>query len=431
MTFDSKKQKYIFYYFPAILFSLIPFFLITGPFLSDLSISLITIIFLVYCLKKKQLILFHNKYFYFFIIFWGYLLINTFINNFNIDSLKISFFYFRYGVFVIAIVTLLNYDHSFKKYFFYCIFVCFIILIFDGFYQYFKGHNIIGLKSESHFRVTSFFGDEQILGSYLSRIWPIFFGLAILILNKKNKLFLLFILVFILSEALIFLTGDRSAFFYINLSAFFVILFSKNLIRLRLLTLFSSLVILVIISHINPTAKERIFDQTLDQMNLINQNKDDDKYNQIFIFTKEHHEIYISAYKMFLDNKVLGVGVKNYRNLCNDPKYFVNDKVVCYSHPHNTYLQLLSETGLIGLSFLLVVLFNFTKYLIKHLNLKFKSKYYYNDFEICILSGIVIYLWPFIPTGNIFSNWLNIAMILNLPFLIWSRKSKKKKKLKK
>lgn len=427
MTFDSKKQKYIFYYFPAILFSLIPFFLITGPFLSDLSISLIAIIFLVYCSKKKQFIVFNNKYFYFFIIFWGYLLFNTFINNFNIDSLKISFFYFRYGVFVIAIATLLNYDHSFKKYFFYCIFICFIILIFDGFYQYFKGYNIIGLKSESHFRVTSFFGDEQILGSYLSRIWPIFFGLSILILNKKNKLFLLFILVFILSEALIFLTGDRSAFFYINLSALFVILFSKNLLKLRLLTLFSSIAILVIISHINPTAKERIFDQTLDQMNLINKDKDDDEYDQIFIFTKEHHEIYISAYKMFLDNKVLGVGVKNYRNLCNDPKYFVNGKDACYTHPHNTYLQLLSETGIIGLFFLLVVLFNFTKYLLKHLNLKFKSKYYYNDFEICILSGIVIYLWPFIPTGNIFSNWLNIAMILNLPFLIWSRKSQKKK----
>ena len=275
--------------------------------------------------------------------------------------------------------------------------------------------------------MTSFFGDEQILGSYLSRIWPIFFGLSILILNKKNKLFLLFILVFILSEALIFLTGDRSAFFYINLSALFVILFSKNLLKLRLLTLFSSIAILVIISHINPTAKERIFDQTLDQMNLINKDKDDDEYDQIFIFTKEHHEIYISAYKMFLDNKVLGVGVKNYRNLCNDPKYFVNGKDACYTHPHNTYLQLLSETGIIGLFFLLVVLFNFTKYLLKHLNLKFKSKYYYNDFEICILSGIVIYLWPFIPTGNIFSNWLNIAMILNLPFLIWSRKSQKKK----
>ncbi len=26
---------------------------------------------------------------------------------------------------------------------------------------------------------------------------------------------------------------------------------------------------------------------------------------------------------MFLDNKVLGVGVKNFRNICNDPRYFV------------------------------------------------------------------------------------------------------------
>ena len=41
---------------------------------------------------------------------------------------------------------------------------------------------------------------------------------------------------------------------------------------------------------------------------------------RIYIFTKNHHEIYVSAFKMFLDNKVLGVGVKNYRNFCNNPK---------------------------------------------------------------------------------------------------------------
>ena len=53
---------------------------------------------------------------------------------------------------------------------------------------------------------------------------------------------------------------------------------------------------------------------------------------------------------------------------------------------------------------------------------KIKGKYYFNDFEICILSGIAIYLWPIIPTGNVFSNWLNIIMILNIPIFIWSRK---------
>ena len=74
--------------------------------------------------------------------------------------------------------------------------------------------------------------------------------------------------------------------------------------------------------------------------------------------------------------------------------------------------------------FLICFLLVFCGFILKHIFLKFKRKYYFTDFEICILSGIAIYLWPFAPTGNVFSNWLNIAMILNLPFLIWSRKSK-------
>ena len=106
-----------------------------------------------------------------------------------------------------------------------------------------------------------------------------------------------------------------------------------------------------------------------------------------------------------------------------DERYIVSS-LSCSSHPHNTYIQLLSETGIIGLTFLLLILFYFLIYIFKHCILKFKRKNYFNDFEICILSGIAIYLWPLIPTPNIFNNWLNIIMILNLPFLIWSRNEK-------
>ena len=180
MVFNSEKEKYIFYNFPVILFSLIPFFLITGPFLSDLSVSLISLLFLTYCLKEKNFSYFKNKYFYFFLIFWGYLILNTLINNFNIDSLKISFFYFRYGVFVIAVATFLDVDNKFIKYFFYCIFICFTALIIDGFYEYF-------VEAKGLQRVTSFFGEEKILGSYLSRLWPIFFGLSIYIFKQKKN----------------------------------------------------------------------------------------------------------------------------------------------------------------------------------------------------------------------------------------------------
>ena len=118
---------------------------------------------------------------------------------------------------------------------------------------------------------------------------------------------------------------------------------------------------------------------------------------------------------------IFGVGVKNFRNFCSDEKYEVSS-LSCSTHPHNIYIQILSETGLFGFLFIISIFFTFIFYLIKHLILKINSKVLFTDFEICILSGIAIYLWPIVPTGNVFNNWLNIIMILNLPFLIWSRK---------
>jgi len=421
MIFNSTKEKIFFFKIPVILFSLIPFFLITGPFLSDFSISTISILFLIYCLKKKNFSYFKNIYFYFFLLFWIYLLVNSLINNFNFDSIKISFFYFRYGIFVIAIIALLNVEDKFIKYFYYCIFFCFTGLILDSFYQYFFGVNILGFKTPNPARVSSFFHEEMILGGYLARLWPIFFGLSIIIFKQKNKFFYFFVLLFILSETIIFLSGDRVAFFYINLSAFFVIILSQKLFKLRLFILSASIILIVIISIINPTAKDRVFDTTLRDMNLLDSQKQKREQEGVYIFTKEHTHHYITAYRIFLDNKILGVGVKNFRFFCKDKKY-QESFLSCSTHPHNTYIQILSETGIIGFLFLIIIFFIYIINVFKHLILRLKGKYHFNDFEICILSGIAIYLWPIVPTGNIFNNWLNIIMILNLPLLIWGRK---------
>ena len=418
MIFSSYIDKFIFFHLPVYLFVLLPVFLITGPFLSDLSFSLICTLFLIYCLKNRNFSFFKNKYFYYFLIFWAYLVVNSFINNFHIDSLKISFFFIRFAIFVIAITTFINTDDKFIKYFFYCIFLCFTILTIDGYYQYFVGENIFGIKTPDSSRVSSFFGDKQILGSYLSRLWPIFFGLSIIVLNKKSKLFLFLILIFIFSEVLIFLSGDRTAFFYINLSAIFIIIFSKKLFKLRLLTLLISLTLIIIITFFNSTAKERIIDNTLNQMNITK--NEDNKDQGIYIFTRQHTEQYISAYKMFLDNKILGIGIKNFRYYCDDKNYV--SALSCSTHPHNSYLQILTETGIIGLLFIIIILLFFLTNLIKHIYFKIIGKNYFTDFEICLLSGLAIYLWPFIPTGNVFNNWLNIILFIHFPFLFMSRK---------
>ena len=69
----------------------------------------------------------------------------------------------------------------------------------------------------------------------------------------------------------------------------------------------------------------------------------------------------------------------------------------CETHPHNTYLELLSEAGIFA--FLVVAgLFILICYLsIKHFVLKLfrDKKGIINDFEVCLLSAMMISLWPF------------------------------------
>ena len=411
----------IFVIFPGILISLLPALLISGPFLSDLAISIIAILFLINTYKNKLYSYYKNLFFYIFFSFYIYLVLNSLINNFNLDSFKISIFYFRFGIFSIAVWYILNKKEFFLKYLFYCFVVCFVFLILDSYYQYFTGENIFGFKIDAGTnRPSSLFGTELILGSYLSRSYGIFFGLAIYLynFNKDRNYFYFLGLLFVLLESLIFVSGERVAFFYLNLSSIFVILLIKDYKIYRIAIMAIAIVLVSVVSLVNDNAKKRIVDQTITQMNL----KGDDG---VKIFSQHHQNHYISAHKMFKDNMVLGVGVKNFRNYCNFEKYKI-DENSCATHPHNTYIQILSETGIIGFLFIMIALIIFIYNISRHFLLSLNKKNYFSGFEICILSTISITLWPFIPTGNFFNNWLSIIYYFPIGLLLFSLNNKNK-----
>ena len=68
--------------------------------------------------------------------------------------------------------------------------------------------------------------------------------------------------------------------------------------KVKIFTLLSSIVLIVIISIINPTAKQRVINQTFDQMNLTDEKKR--KEEGLYIFSKEHTHHYITAYRMYI-----------------------------------------------------------------------------------------------------------------------------------
>tara|TARA_X000000950_G_scaffold287246_1_gene398820 strand:+ start:1315 stop:2613 length:1299 start_codon:yes stop_codon:yes gene_type:complete len=408
----------------------IPALLITGPFLSDLVVSFVSLFFLVLSFKyyPKFRKYYNNIYFKYFFIFYLFLVLSSIFSDFIIFSLKNSFFYFRFGIFSLCIWYILDNNSKFLKYFYYSLLFTFLILILDSIYQYITGFNILGYPFQKP-RLSSFFGDELILGSYLSRLYPLLFGTTIFCINNKlisKKNLFLSALVFVFLELLIFLSGERVAFFYLNISLILFLFLSSNYKIFRLFIYIVSIILIFIVSTLDRSNIDRFYTQSINEMQLKSEKK--------YIFSRAHNEIYDSSLKIFEDNLVIGVGPKNYQKACNNPKYFAKrelfinsslDRVkyvnACNTHSHNTYIQLLAETGIIGFLFVILIFIICCKRLFEQFYLRiFKKKSILSDFQICLFTSVVISLFPFLPTGSFFNNWINIIYFLPIGFLLWT-----------
>jgi len=407
---------------PCLLISFMPLFLITGPFLSDLSVVLVGIFFLINIILKKDYDFIKSKFSIIFVIFFLYLLINSTVNYYDYHTVRVSLGYLRFGLFSLGVFYFLEKKQELLKWLFYTFIFCFIILIFDGFYQYIFKYNIFNVQVDPSGRVSSLFGSELVLGSYLARLYPIFLGLTFYLFKTKKKIILFVTFLFILTEILIFLSGERSAFFLNTLAAIFVTLMVRDFKFIRFISLTLSLILIFLITIYDDTAKKRMWDSTINQIGI--------NSKKINLFSIVHESHYLSAYKMFLDKKFLGIGVRNFRNFCSQPEYFGEHERSCSTHPHNTYVQILAETGLIGFAFIILIFFYFIFKCVLHFKgAIFQKKYYFNDFEICLLAAILITIWPFVPSGNFFNNWISIIYYFPVGFLLWSlKKSNQKRK---
>jgi O-antigen ligase len=320
-------------------------------------------------------------------------------------SFESSLFYFRIGVFSCLIWYVLEQDKKILSYFYYALVISFLVLIVDGYIQFLTGTNILGLpKGED--RISSFFGDELIMGSYLSRLFPLLFALFILKEKKKLELYFM-ILFFILLGGLVLISGERAAFAFYCLSFIFIFIFMKGYAKLRIaVSVGSAIVIIIIISSFDQVKNRMIFDPT----NTITKS----------IFTPGHDSIIRTAYNIFLDKPLVGHGPKMFRVICKDEKYAIGI-TPCMTHPHNFYVQLLAETGIIGFSFLFSA-FAYVMYC-AYRQLKsivLRQKRYLTDYQVCLLAGILITVWPITTNGNFFHNWLMIVYSLPVGFYLHS-----------
>ena len=403
-----------------IIASIIPF-LIWGPFFPDLIISVSALFFLYYVFKNNNFNYFLNKPLIIFFIFCIYcILISIFVAEDMMLSLESSLFYFRIGVFSCFIWYLIDKDQSILIYFYYTLILCFLALVIDGYIQHFTGENLLGFKINAKTRVSSFFRDELIMGSYLSRLFPLLF--ALFLVKQKQKFEIYFIgLLFILADVLIYMSGERTAFFFLNLSTIFIIILIKEHQKFRLVTFIIAVICIIILSLNSSNMSERMFIGPAKNMGLIKSSE------RVIIFTRDHDVLIRTAYNMYKDQPLFGHGPKMFRIMCKDEKYSAGNRS-CMTHPHNFYIQLLAETGIIGFLFLFSALCYVLYAALRQFKcIIFKQKRPLTDYQICLLAGILITIWPISPNGNFFNNWLMAVYSFPIGFYLQSIYAIKKK----
>ena len=405
----------------SILFVLIPLSLISGPFIPDLSLVIITINFILLTIINKKYEIFNSKFLVFFFLFYLMITIVSFF-SLNTSSIQSGLFYFRFGLFSLAGYILINVKKDLLKYTLYLLLFIYFMLFIDSIYQYKFNENLLGFKyiNPGNFRITSFFGKDEILGSYSVRLLPLTFFLIIFTLDKSNiKKRILFISLFIISSVIILISGERTSLALFFLLILFLFISSFNLRKLLIFPIIVSLIIFTVIISKSDKIKNRIINTTINQLGLT------EKSERLVLFSKIYEGHYLIALNMFKEKPIFGHGPKMFRFYCSKEENFVANNA-CTTHPHNFYAQILAETGLVGFLFLLTIFLYILLLFLKNFYFQIKyKKQLISDLGLCLLSSYFITLFPILPSGNFFNNWLSIIIYYPLGFLIYIIKNNK------
>lgn len=234
----------IFFY----LFFFTLFLFVLGISAVEISVLLLTLSFLF---KNRCLSYYKDKKSIFLFLFATYIAVNAFFQI--TDDLKISsFFFFRYILFALAIYYFLDYfesNQNINKQLALIFFGLLLFLIFfDSYFQFFIGKNLFGFEIINE-RISSIFGSELILGSFLLKILPLFVYFLIYTNIEINKNFFKLAIFFGIYFTVIYLAAGRTSFFLMILFILLMITFVKELRKVLNISIFL-LVLFVFITQV-------------------------------------------------------------------------------------------------------------------------------------------------------------------------------------
>ena len=399
--------------FYIFLFAAIPLAIIIGPTVSTTLVAFIIISFLINCFLKKDFKIFLQKELIILYFLYAYLIFNLLISIDIENSLPRNVGFFRHILLVGATIYLINNFKNYEKLFLIWSLVLSIV-VFDIYIEFFFGKNLLGYSGSDGYwgkRIVSFFKNEQIVGGFVYSFSIVLLGFLFQFNKKKFKLLNYIIpLIFLFA---ILITGERANFLksLIGVILFFIlnkeINFKKKLIFFILILTTTFIVI-----NSSKYLKTRFEGQFLTNFKTFDNIKK-------FYDNSLYFKLYRGGYNVFMENKVFGVGNKNFSQACYEKfnfeyKYNKNLNYVCSTHPHQIYMELISEHGVVGLIIILIcILYLLIKNIFIYIN-------FGNNLHLGTIIFVLLNFLPLIPSGSFFTNlnstifWLIFSLMIAL-----------------
>ncbi len=399
------QKKYLKDNYPLILIGLYPLALMVGTFISELITFILVTLFLYksYYLKNwkwtKEII------FYFLITTYLYLIINSILSNFPLESSQRAISFIRFILLVFAINFFLKNNNSNKKIIFKLWFYTLVLTVIDLYFESFFGFNTFGYKSPWSDRLSGFiFGELKIAHLLIGFSLP-----AIIYYFEENKNKILFLILCALFLIITLLTGERAnGIRCIFIIILFFIFERKNITKYKTLLFFFFLTIFLIIVIQKPNLNQRYIKEI---KALSSENKD----LKSLVEHSNYGPHYKTAIEIYKNYTFFGSGIRTFRFECLKTDYdktgFIS-AIRCSTHPHNLYLEFLSEMGIFGF----ICFFTFFFYLIFC-----GIKAYIKNKNLILLGSLLFILSMLLPlpAGSFFTSfgatifWINVGVIYN------------------
>ena len=393
---------------PKVLFSILPISIIIGSSVSLLNTVLFGLCFVFIYFSKNNIKIYDFKPVFLLIILNIYLIFNSLISVDMMSGIFRNFGFVRFILFFVMINYLFSINEKNLDIFKIWTIIFFIVLV-DIYIERFTGSNIFGfgkLDQPYGTRVISFFRNEPIAGSFICGFSFIIFGYILNFFKSKKISKILGFLIILFCLIGIMLTGERSN----SLKALFGIMIFISMtdyVKLKQKVLIFASIFAIFFTAINLSdyLKFRYIDQIYSKVKSKDERKE-------FLDNNLYLTLYKSGFYVFKNNPWFGVGNKNYRiETCDTKKNAIQKEYRCLTHPHQVYIEMLSEHGIIGTIIILSIFFYLAFSIIRKI---IDSR---NYVQVGCLVFLLINFIPVLPSGAFFNNYSITLFMINFSLM--------------